>query len=124
MLQGRHRDGRDPAAQSLWAQWQANPWGFTVPGGESYEAFAQRVRGALDAILRHHAAGRVLVVGHSATNRVLLGTMLGWRRERWAEIGPRHKRLYRVEVEDARSRIATIVLSDRKAGRTLEGLVS
>lgn len=122
-LQGRHRDERDPEAQALWARWQADPWGFTVPGGETYEAFAQRVTAALDGILARHPAGRVLVVGHRATNRVLLGTLLGWSRERWADIGPRHKHLYRVRA-GAEPSIETIVLTGSKAGRALAGLVN
>lgn len=122
-LQGRHRDERDPAAQALWARWQADPWGFTVPGGEPYEDFAARVQGALHAILAAHASGRVLVVGHRATNRVLLGTLLGWPRERWAEIGPRHKHLYRVEA-GAVPGISTLVLTGSKTGRVLDGLVN
>ena len=88
VLQGRHRDDRDPEAQALWAQWQADLWGFCVPGGERMDEFAQRVEAALYALLQRHRGERILIVGHRATNRVLLGTLLG----AWAAEGRRLQR--------------------------------
>jgi broad specificity phosphatase PhoE len=82
VLQGRFRDERDPEAQALWAQWQAEMWSFRIPGGERFDEFALRVGATLRVILDRHEGQRVLIVGHGATNRVLLGTLLGWPRER------------------------------------------
>ena len=76
VLQGRYRDERDPEAQALWAQWQAALWDFRVPGGERFDEFTARVSAALQTILHRHDGQRVLIVGHGATNRVLLGTLL------------------------------------------------
>ena len=81
VLQGRHRDESDPEARALWAQWQADLWGYHVAGGERMDEFAQRVEAALQALLQRHRGERLLIVGHRATNRVLLGTLLGWPRE-------------------------------------------
>lgn len=121
-LQGRHRDQRDPEAQALWAQWQADLWGFRVPGGEGMAEFAQRVDAALQALLQRHRGQSVLIVGHRATNRVLLGTLLGWPRQRWGEIRLRNKFFYRVEPGEP-PRIATVTLSGSKTGQRVDGFV-
>jgi broad specificity phosphatase PhoE len=121
-LQGRFRDERDAPAQALWAQWQADPWGYTVPGGESMAAFTRRVEGALEHLLQRHRGQTILVVGHRATNRVILGTLLGWPRERWAEIRLRNKFFYRVQP-GAAVPVATIALSGSKAGQVVDDFV-
>jgi broad specificity phosphatase PhoE len=121
-LQGRHRDERDPPAQALWARWQADPWGFCVPGGERFDAFARRVQGALRTILGRHPDQTVLIVGHRATNRVLLGTLLGWPHERWIELRLRSKFFYAIEPGEP-PRVTTCALGGSKSGQRVEGLV-
>lgn len=122
VLQGRQRDARDAEAQSLWAGWQADVWGPAVPGGERFDAFARRVEGALQTLLARHRGQRILIVGHRATNRVLLGVLLGWPRERWSELRLRNKYGYRVQAGDA-STVATYTLSGSKAGSCTDGFV-
>lgn len=125
-LQGRYRDERDPAAQALWARWQADPWTFQVPGGERFDGFAARVEAALAGILQRHAGERLLIVGHRATNRVLLGRLLGWPRERWFDLRPRNKHCYRIRPGAAPGdapAIATLTLDGGKAGRWVDEFV-
>lgn len=121
-LQGRYRDERDAEAQALWARWQADPWGFVVPGGERFDAFAQRVVEALQAILHRHRGERVLIVGHRATNRVLLGTLLAWPRERWSELRPPNKHCYRLRL-GATPAVSTFTLGGSRSGTCRDGLV-
>ena len=122
VLQGRHRDERDPEAQALWAQWQADPWGYRVPGGERFDEFAQRVDEGLQPLLRQHRGQSILIVGHRATNRVLLGTLLQWPRERWAELRLRNKYFYRVRL-GAAPEIATFTLGGSDSLSCREGLI-
>jgi broad specificity phosphatase PhoE len=125
-LQGRYRDGRDVQAQALWARWQADPWGFQVPGGEPMQGFAQRVGDALHALLRRHRGGRILIVGHRATNRVLMGMLLAWPRERWGEIGVRNKHLYRIDRAGCGAALAdasTFTVGGSKSGQCVPGFV-
>ena len=122
VLQGRHRDERDPEAQALWAQWQADIWRFRVPGGERFDEFTQRVDEALQQILRQHAGQCVLIVGHRATNRVLLGTLFDWPRERWEELRLRNKYAYGVRLGTA-PEVATYTLSGSAAGTRQDGFV-
>ena len=123
VLQGRHRDERDTEAQALWAHWQADPWGYRVPGGERFDEFAQRVEAGLTTILEQHRGQRILIVGHRATNRVLLGHLLGWPRERWAELRLRNKYFYRLRLVASSTEIATFTLSGSKTGVCTEGFV-
>ena len=123
VLQGRHRDERDPEAQALWALWQADVWNFCVPGGERFDGFTERVHAALQSILARHAGQQVLVVGHRATNRVLLGLLFGWSRERWAELRLRNKFFYRLRLGAGEPEIATYTLSGSKTGRCQDGFV-
>ena len=122
VLQGRQRDERDPEAQAMWAAWQADVWNSRVPGGERFDEFAQRVEVALQDILRRHCGQRILIVGHRATNRVLLGMLLGWPRERWSELRLRNKFFYRVQPGEA-PQIATYTLSGSKTGTCTDGFV-
>jgi broad specificity phosphatase PhoE len=117
-LEGRWRDERDPAAQAQWVRWKAQPWLHTVPGGESLTHFTERVLTALRSILEHERGKRVLIVGHGATNRVLLGTLLEWPREYWPEIRPRNKYCYRLRLGGgAVPEVATFTLGGRRSGR-------
>lgn len=120
VLQGRFRDERDPPAQALWAAWQADPWGPAVPGGECFAAFAERVLEGWRAILDAHPGEAVLLVGHRATNQVLLGSALGWPRARWQELRLRNKYCYRVQIGPM-PQIATFTLSGSRAGECREG---
>ncbi len=122
VLQGRHRDERDPEAQAIWAAWQADVWGYRVPGGERFDEFSQRVQGGLQAILQQHQGQSVLLVGHRATNRVVLGTLLAWPRERWEEIRLRNKYFYRLRLA-AVPQIATYTLSGSKVGACRDGFI-
>ena len=123
VLQGRFRDGRDAEAQALWAQWKADLWSAGIPGGERFDEFTLRVGTALQTILHRHEGQRVLIVGHSATNRVILGTLLGWPRERWHELRPRNKYLYRLALGAAEPEIATYTLGGSKSGRCEPGFI-
>jgi broad specificity phosphatase PhoE len=122
-LQGRFRDERDPAAQALWAKWQADPWHFCVPGGERFDAFADRVDEALRTIVERHRGQTVLIVGHRATNRVLLGTLMAWPRERWGEIRLRNKFFYAIETDSPSSIVTHTLSSPDKTGRRVAGFV-
>ena len=115
VLQGRFRDERDPEAQALWAKWQADMWGCPVPDAEPFDDLAQRVGKALQIILRRHYGHSVLIVGHRGTNRVVLGSLMGWPRAQWPELRLRNKFLYRIRL-GAETEISTFTLSGNKTG--------
>ena len=96
VLQGRHRDERDPEAAALWQQWQSAMWRYRVPDAESFGELQQRAGAALARILAQHEGETVLIVGHSATNRILLGTLLAMPKEQWPALRPSNKTLHRI----------------------------
>jgi alpha-ribazole phosphatase len=59
------------------AAWFGNLETFPFPGGESLQDLRARVLPALAEILARHAGGRVAVVAHGGTNRVILAEALG-----------------------------------------------
>jgi alpha-ribazole phosphatase len=65
---------RDPEAVSAWF---AKLESFPFPGGESLQDLRARVMPALGEILGRHPGGRVAVVAHGGTNRVILAEALG-----------------------------------------------
>jgi alpha-ribazole phosphatase len=75
-------DGR-PAAEiratdrARYEAWVARPAEVAPPGGETAAAIAARAVPALEAVVRRHPEGRVLVVSHKATIRVLVCALLG-----------------------------------------------
>ena len=122
VLQGRYRDERDPEAQAMWAQWQADLWRYRVPGAESFNDLTQRVNQALQDILQRQRGHATLIVGHRGTNRVLLGTLMGWPQERWLELRLRNKFLYRIRL-GTQTEIASFTLSGSKTGVCEAGFV-
>ncbi len=58
-------------------EWLANLATCPFPGGENLENLRARVLPALGEILARHAGGRVAVVAHGGTNRIILAEALG-----------------------------------------------
>lgn len=121
-LQGRYRDERDVQAQSLWAAWQTDLWQFRVPQGETFSELALRSGQILEELLDRHQGQCILIVGHRATNRVLMGSLLNWPKERWQEIRLRNKFFYRIELGESPV-ITTIALSGSKGGVRQPGFI-
>lgn len=60
-----------------WARWVEEPDWDVVPGGEGAAPFEARVDAAIDAILRRHAHGDVLVVTHGGVIQIALHRVVG-----------------------------------------------
>ncbi len=89
--------------------WADHPGKVAPPGGENAVEIAERALAAVDRIRARHADGKVLVVSHKATIRVLLCALLG------------------IDVDLFRARIAQPVgavscVTFKKAGPLLERL--
>ncbi len=63
-----------------------DPSSVQIPGGESFEWFATRVREAINAILVREPNGPSAVVSHGVVNRVILAEAMGLA----------HKRMFRI----------------------------
>lgn len=76
VLEGHRSGDPDPVRAALWAARKQDPLRFKPPGGETYAELARRVGPFADELRRRHERDTVLVVGHRATNRVLLASLL------------------------------------------------
>lgn len=102
VLQGRFRDDRDPIARDLWLQRKADKFNFRAPMGESLIDVENRVGTWLEQTLADTDGKRILIVGHRNTNRVILGILMAWRRERWVQLNLRSQYLYEVTLGQQR----------------------
>ncbi len=67
------------------ADWEKDPYTFAPAGGESGLAVTARALPILMQIVRAHSAGKVLVVSHKATIRLLLSSLLGFDPRRYRD---------------------------------------
>jgi alpha-ribazole phosphatase len=89
--------------------WAAHPGRVGPPGGETAVQIAERALAAVDAIRARHADGKVLIVSHKATLRILVCALMG------------------IDVDQFRSRIAqkvcaVSVIDWKKTGPLLQTL--
>jgi probable phosphoglycerate mutase len=75
--EGRPEDEVARADAARFAAWTAHPGHIAPPGGESGLAIASRALATVERIKRAHPSGKVLVVSHKATLRVLACALLG-----------------------------------------------
>jgi broad specificity phosphatase PhoE len=66
-------------------------------GGETTEAFFQRVRETVSSIRQHHPSGAILIVGHGGTNAMILRA-LGLPEREAADLHQANDDLYLVDV--------------------------
>lgn len=64
-------------AHGGYAGWQADPWAQAVPGGESLQDVAARMRGWLTDVQAEFPGGRVIAFSHSIALRTLARDLLG-----------------------------------------------
>jgi broad specificity phosphatase PhoE len=61
-----------------YASWEEDPFTFAPEGGESGVAVLARGLPVIREIVTHHREGRVLVVSHKGTIRIVLSSLLGF----------------------------------------------
>jgi len=66
-------------------EWDKDPYTFAPSGGESGLAVTARALPALIEIVRAHPGGKILVVSHKATIRLLISSLLGFDPRRFRD---------------------------------------
>jgi len=61
-----------------YAAWEADPFAFAPEGGESGVAVLARALPVVREVVTRHPGGRVVVVSHKATLRLVLSSLLGF----------------------------------------------
>ncbi len=85
-----HWEGKTRAAVEKdhpkeYALWQADPFSFAPPGGETGLAVTARALPALLEIVAASPGAQVIVVSHKATIRLLIGSLLGFDLRRYRD---------------------------------------
>lgn len=76
--EGRRRSEIEALHPEEYARWEADPYNFAPPGGESGLSAAARALPTLLDIVAAHRDERVLIVSHKATIRLLVSALLGF----------------------------------------------
>jgi broad specificity phosphatase PhoE len=104
-LEGHTATDPDPEIRRLWRARKADPLAFRAPGGETYAEVRDRVAPFVAELQQRFAAGRVLVVGHRGTNRVLLALLLGWPLAASLEFRHQHDRVIEIRPGETPDRV-------------------
>ncbi|HEV3214251.1 MAG TPA: histidine phosphatase family protein [Vicinamibacterales bacterium] len=99
-FEGRSTDGSDPAAAQSYLTRSQDP-GDDLDGGESLTVFFNRVRAALEQILSQHPSGTILIVGHGATNQMIVRSLLRLSPSQAAAFQQANDDLYLIQVDAA-----------------------
>ena len=76
--EGMKRDEVEREFASEYAAWEADPFTFAPAGGESGVAVLARALPVIREIVTAHTGGRVVVVSHKATLRLVLSSLLAF----------------------------------------------
>ena len=96
-FEGARLGDRDSAITAEYKRRAKDP-DDALDGGESWNQFFARVRGALQAIQAQHPSGAILIVGHQATNQMILRALLGLTLERALSIYQNNGEVYLIEL--------------------------
>jgi broad specificity phosphatase PhoE len=109
VLEGKGPGDPDPAVREMLRKRLADKSGFVPPGGESYREVEGRVFPLIRELHRKHAGKTVLIVGHRAVNRVILGFVLGLSPREYVEFDQHHGTLYEVRFGERAELITHMV---------------
>jgi 2,3-bisphosphoglycerate-dependent phosphoglycerate mutase len=70
----------------------------TLDGGESLSQFFARIQTVLGVLLQRHRSGAVLIVGHGATNQMIVRALFGLSAEKAAAFNQANDDLYLCEI--------------------------
>ena len=76
--EGMKREEVEQQFPEEYARWDHDPYSFAPVGGETGLEVTARALPALLELVERHEGGRILVVSHKATIRLLLSTLLGF----------------------------------------------
>ena len=76
--EGMRRHEVEERFREEYAAWEADPFTFAPEGGESGVSVLARALPVVREIVMAHAGGRILVVSHKATLRIILSSLLGF----------------------------------------------
>jgi broad specificity phosphatase PhoE len=95
-FEGRLRDDPETGPQLKTRQWIPDD---SLDGGESLNAWRERVKTAIDTIRKEHTSGSILIIGHDYTNRMILSVLFGLTVEQMQSFEQSNDELYLIELQ-------------------------
>ena len=99
-FEGRLREDPETGPQLKTRQWIPDD---SLDGGESLNAWRERVKTAIDTIRKQHTSGSILIVGHDYTNRMILSVLFGLTVEQMQSFEQSNDELYLIELQSGTS---------------------
>ncbi len=99
---------------------EADRYGFRYPGGECYADVVKRITPFLAELKLKHANDTILIVAHEATNKTLIGTMLGLPSAEMVRMAQPHGCVYVVELRGEGTSISITRDGKKEAGYLME----
>jgi len=97
ILEGKLLHHFDEELKSEWEKFKDDRFIYRIPGAENYADVANRVKPFVQRLLRVHEGGEVLIVGHRVVNRLLIGMIMEYPREKVLKIEQTNDMVYLIE---------------------------
>jgi broad specificity phosphatase PhoE len=108
--EGLTRTEADARWKGIGTAWKRSPQLASFPGGENLDVVRARLLKTIHDLAQHHSRDVIVLVGHNATNRVLLLASLGLANEHFWRIGQEPTAINVIDAED--DEFSVIMLND------------
>lgn len=89
----------------LYEKREKDRFNFKIPKGESLKMLKKRIKKFLSCIGVKSEDGAILIVGHLNVNRVLIGTLMGWKDEKTSSINLDNASVVAIKTNKGRAKI-------------------
>lgn len=113
-MDGLDRQEIDMLFPGKWLERMENRWKFRLGDSENYLQLEERVKPFTESLKRLIKSKNVLVVGHTNTNRMVLGLLLGLQRPDIERVKQEWERLYIVEPAGKQFKAKNVLLPQGK----------
>jgi broad specificity phosphatase PhoE len=97
ILEGKTLSDMDEMTRKEWEKFRSSRLQYHVPGAESYLDVVNRLRPFVESLLKDHQDQEILIVGHRAVNRMLIGLLLDYPLEEAVRIEQGNNCVYIIE---------------------------
>ncbi len=120
ILEGKTLTDMDEATRVEWEKFRANRLQYHVPGAENYLDVVNRLRPFVGSLLQNHQGEEILIVGHRAANRMLIGLLLDYPLEEAVRIEQSNDCVYVIQRNE-RHTVSYFTGHECRDGLVLEG---
>ena len=108
--EGQPYDTIKKKSPQMYKQWLNDPIQLKIPGGETLEQVKDRVKRALDLIMRQSKDQNIVIVSHKAITKIIIGILLGWEEDNYWKIEKDLASISIIEIDNGK--VTAHVLND------------